>query len=285
MSRGWVSILLANLIVLIGSTLFVCTRASRAYAITNPISSSVSASFTIAATTGNVTVNGDAFPSALMTLLVDGTVAGTTVADSTGAFSKTLSAISGGNHTIGAYATDKNGKNSATVSISVTITNGSTVTLSGFLFPPTFAFSSQLASGSSGTYAYLRPRQAVATGYAKPNTTLTFWIDGVAQLSSIPVAADGSWSGDVNSGIMHLGNHTIAVLMQTSGGTTSDLSDSAPFVVQLSPDIAIDDKVNIGDFSVLMYNWTKGPNRAADVNDDSATDLIDLSVMLYYWTG
>lgn len=255
-----------------------------AVGVENPISSEVSASFTIGAT-GNVTINGDTFPGALVTLLIDGAVVGTTVADGNGDFSETLTGIEPGDHTVGAYATDKNGQNTATVSVSVTIVSGSTVTLSGLLFPPSFSFEAVLESGELGTFSYLRPREAIVTGFAVPNGTLTVFIDGTEASQQLNIDADGAWSGNLNVSILHLGDHTAQALVQTPSGATSDLSNALPFIVNLSADIKIDDLVNTPDFSVLLFNWANVVNKAADINDDTAADLVDLSVMLYYWTG
>ena len=48
-----------------------------------------------------------------------------------------------------------------------------------------------------------------------------------------------------------------------------------------------DGKINITDFSILMYFWNKKnpANVCADINSDGRVDLKDFSVMLYWWTG
>lgn len=56
----------------------------------------------------------------------------------------------------------------------------------------------------------------------------------------------------------------------------------------LSADLNVDDKVNLTDFSVLMFNYARGdfPNKAADINDDrKPPDLVDFSIMMFHWTG
>jgi hypothetical protein len=45
-----------------------------------------------------------------------------------------------------------------------------------------------------------------------------------------------------------------------------------------------DKKVNLTDFSILLYNWgTKNP--CADQNHDGNVNLIDFSIMMFNWTG
>jgi len=39
------------------------------------------------------------------------------------------------------------------------------------------------------------------------------------------------------------------------------------------------------DFSILLYNWGIPKNPTADLNGDGRVNLTDFSIMLYYWTG
>jgi len=49
-------------------------------------------------------------------------------------------------------------------------------------------------------------------------------------------------------------------------------------------DLNHDGRVNITDFSILLYYW--GTNNAcADQNHDGTVDLTDFSIMMFYWTG
>ena len=49
-------------------------------------------------------------------------------------------------------------------------------------------------------------------------------------------------------------------------------------------DLNGDGRVNITDFSILLYHWGTD-NECADQNQNGVVDLIDFSVMMYYWTG
>jgi hypothetical protein len=53
------------------------------------------------------------------------------------------------------------------------------------------------------------------------------------------------------------------------------------------PDVNVDGKVNLADFSILAY-WFKRPLTPAakaqvDLNCDGKVDLVDFSIMAYYW--
>jgi hypothetical protein len=49
-------------------------------------------------------------------------------------------------------------------------------------------------------------------------------------------------------------------------------------------DLNKDSKVNLIDFSILLYWWGRSSS-CADQNSDNVVNLIDFSIMLYYWTG
>jgi len=49
-------------------------------------------------------------------------------------------------------------------------------------------------------------------------------------------------------------------------------------------DINDDSKVNLIDFSILLFNWGSS-NANSDINLDGTVNLIDFSIMLFCWTG
>ena len=49
-------------------------------------------------------------------------------------------------------------------------------------------------------------------------------------------------------------------------------------------DLNKDGKVNLVDFSILLYYW-KTTHHEADINIDGIVDLADFSIMMYCWTG
>ena len=49
-------------------------------------------------------------------------------------------------------------------------------------------------------------------------------------------------------------------------------------------DLNRDGKVNLVDFSILLFNW-KGSDAVADINQDGVVNLTDFSIMLANWTG
>jgi hypothetical protein len=52
-------------------------------------------------------------------------------------------------------------------------------------------------------------------------------------------------------------------------------------------DLNFDGKVNIIDFSILLYFWnkTQPSNRCVDINFDGIVNIFDFSIMMYWWGG
>ena len=81
--------------------------------------------------------------------------------------------------------------------------------------------------------------------------------------------------------------------MTTENGITerSTVSQAISFYLgtgkassQALSDLNGDNKVNLADFSILLYYWgTSSP--LADLNSDGKVDLTDLSILLFNWTG
>ncbi len=88
--------------------------------------------------------------------------------------------------------------------------------------------------------------------------------------------------------------HTIdADFVTTQNGATarSVISQDISFYVgsknigkSFLSDLNGDNKVNLGDFSILLYYWGTS-SQIADLNGDGKVDLQDLSILLFNWTG
>ena len=138
------------------------------------------------------------------------------------------------------------------------------------------------------TTAIPRPASKLALGATKPVATLTLFVfSHGGDVQAITVPGSGSWSGNVNRKILHLGSHTVYAVVQDAGGLTTPSSMVLPFLVVLSADLNQDGRVDMTDFAILMESFerTPVPNLAADINDQGTADLVDFSVMLFYWTG
>ena len=52
----------------------------------------------------------------------------------------------------------------------------------------------------------------------------------------------------------------------------------------ISADLNKDGRVNLADFSILLFHWNTD-HGIADLNQDGRVSLTDFSIMLFQWTG
>ena len=88
-----------------------------------------------------VIFQGRAYPGALITILRNGKVAVTSIADISGDFSSSLSSVSAGISTFGIFAEDTEGRKSVTSSLTISIIGGTTTTIEGIFISPTIELS------------------------------------------------------------------------------------------------------------------------------------------------
>lgn len=257
---------------------FLFSSPLMAYASPPPITSESTVSFSIPFPTGNLRLTGYAFPGALVTFLRQGVVAGTSTANSSSFFDKTITGLDLGVQTFSIYGSDSEGRSTLTLSFDANIISGSTITLSGFLLPPIIAVSKTTLK---------RPDVQTASGMARQSATVTAFFNSDPIAKQVTTSGSGSWEARVPESF-HLGSHSTNALVQDADGNQSVLSQTRSFTVVLSADLNVDNLVNLTDFSILMFDYgQKNPvNKATDINDNGgAPDLVDFSVMLFYWTG
>lgn len=242
-----------------------------------PVSSSVTVSATIPYPTGNLRLIGYASPNAQVVFLRNGLVAGTATANSASFFDKTLTGIDPGVYNFSIYGNDSRGRTTLTLSFDATIISASTVTLSGFLLPPTL---------NVGKTTLKRPETQTGEGSARDGTQVTAFFNSETVTKQATVPSSGEWQVSVPE-TFHLGAHSASALTQDGDGNQSTLSQTRSFTVVLSADLNVDNLVSLTDFSILMFNYGRSspPNKAADINDNGPVDLVDFSVMMYHWTG
>ena len=76
----------------------------------------------------------------------------------------------------------------------------------------------------------------------------------------------------------------------TVSGTVSHFTVFAVMGATLRPvpgagDLNNDSRVDLVDFSILLFNWGVPKDPIADLNKDGKVDLVDFSILLYWWTG
>lgn len=235
-----------------------------------------------------VIFKGIAYPSSTVTIQKDGVTAVQVPADSQARFDITVGSLSAGTYTFGVYATDSLGRQSPTSSFTVTLTLGTTVTITGVFLGPTIVADRTLLTLGETVTVY---------GATSPSSTVHVFVASDEEREyTTRAGTDGLWTKQLFANDLQAGAHTARSKAEDPEGMISEFSNSVAFTVASSTDpdagfidadINKDTKVDIIDFSILLFYWQqKNPSNArADINHDSTVNIIDFSVMLYFWTG
>jgi Bacterial Ig domain/Dockerin type I domain len=239
---------------------------------------------------GRVIISGYAFPRSTVYAIVDGNAVTNVKADSQGSYSVTIDEIARGAYTFGVYAIDSAQNKSTTFSTSFTVIGARTSSLSNINLSPTVKASPDPVT--PGTLLTL-------SGYSVPNATITIENEkdkSSASKQSLTATSDsnGSWSTTINTSGFSVGTYKVRVKGEQAGGVSTNFSNYTMYgvgqtaVKQINADLNRDGKVNLTDFSILLFWWgTNGgaSDPSADINGDSKVNLTDFSILLFNWTG
>jgi hypothetical protein len=135
-------------------------------------------------------------------------------------------------------------------------------------------------------------------GFTAPNSDVTLNVNSTMEfIEKIKSNVTGAYFKAFNTQVLELGDHTTKSQSEKVS-LVSPYSETAPFkVADTSVEVPIDNckrsdlncdgKVNLTDFSILLFYWNKTnpANPRADINRSGIVDLTDFSIMLYDWTG
>jgi cysteine-rich repeat protein len=238
----------------------------------------------------SVSINGRAFPNQTVHVVKDASEIGTVRATSDGVF-KFSTASEPGTATFGFWSIDANGTRSTTFNTTFDVSQGAITTISGVYIPPTIALDkTSVPRGEPITFK----------GQTVPNATVRIYIDASTVLEQATAGSDGKWTFSFDTSKISQASHTVKVKFELpeGSGTTkkeSTFSNILSFGVGVgatpiagSADLNRDGKVNLIDFSILVFWWgTTGgaSNPPADINSNAKVGLEDFSILLFNWTG
>jgi len=240
---------------------------------------------------GEVTIRGYAFPQSTVTMLVDGKIAETARAGNDGSFSITLEQIGRGAYSFGVYAVDRTNVKSSTFSTTFTVTGARATTLSNINVMPSIAVSPNPVT--PGTPLLVK-------GYSIPNATVTIENQNdrsSAGLKTFTTTSDGNGAWQVTVPTDGFSNGTYKVrakAKQDASEVSTNFSGYTFYGVGQAAqgaggsDLSRDGKVNLIDFSILLFWWNSdggNSNPPADINQDGKVSLTDFSIMVFNWTG
>lgn len=238
-----------------------------------------------------VSLSGYTAPSAKITLLIDGAVSTTLIANSDGSFQITLNNVVFGYYQYSIIIEDSTGVSSSATIINANVYSSEPLVYSNLILTPTINSSSI----SVETNQYF-----VVQGYAAPGATIYIGLPDQAPLATAVADGNGYYQVQIQAsfgtGIYSL--KAFALL----NGMTSDLSKPLqllfydpynieqsvipPEQLQSCVNINKDNKIDLVDFSILLY-WYGVTNPAEDIdcNKDRTIDITDFSILMYFWTG
>lgn len=232
-----------------------------------------------------VIIQGKAYLSSKITVLQDGKVTATVEADSQANFKVTIAGITAGTYSFGVWAEDTDGRRSITFTFTTSISSKTITTIGGIFIPPTIELS-EVGVERGETLNIL--------GQTAPKSEVSIFISspGEGIVKKTQAGADGTWFYPFDTTPLEEGSHTSRAKATSPGGLLSTFSNTLTFsvgkeiagVIKKS-DINNDKRVNLVDFSILLYNWGIPENPAADLNSDGKVNIVDFSIMLYWWTG
>ncbi|MDP2789978.1 MAG: dockerin type I domain-containing protein [bacterium] len=235
-----------------------------------------------------VVLKGIAYPSSTVTVLKNSVIAVQVPADPQAKFDVTVGSLAAGSYTFGVYGTDAAGRDGPVSNFTVTLTTGTTVTITGIFLGPTI----------SADKTSLKPGETITLlGTTSPSSAVHVFVSSTEEKQfDTQAAGDGGWSRQILASDLVAGTHTARSKAVETSGEISAYSDTVTFTIAsttptgptyIRPDLNQDGKVDLIDFSILLYYWgQRNPNHPrVDINQDSVVNIIDFSIMLFYWTA
>lgn len=234
-----------------------------------------------------VIFKGIAYPQSQVTLEKDGGIIATVPADPSARFQIEITNVTAGTYTFSIFAEDSAGRVGRTSNFTISVTQGTTTTVAGIFLGPTIQSESSYKLGDTVTIL----------GATAPYSQVTVIVTSdVEQSYKTDAGSDGAWVLQVIADTIGAGTHSARAKAVSPTFDISGYSNTVSFsITQATPkpcdgkrpgDINCDGKVNLSDFSILLYFWkkTNPSNQRADINKDGVVNIRDLSILLFYWT-
>jgi hypothetical protein len=218
----------------------------------------------------------------------DGQVLASGNSNIAGEFALAIIEMVQGVHTISVSATDPDGRKTRALAFTFQVVGDTTSVISDVLLPPTIALEK----------SSINPNEPlVVFGYSVPSQQVEIWVSDVgkpdARIRQVAVAdTNGRYQLSLDTTGLPTGSYDVrsrAFLGQVGWGQYSNrvplgVGQQAPLDTCQRSDINRDGRVNLIDFSILLFHWsTNFPD--ADINGDGTVNLTDFSIMLFCWTG
>lgn len=262
-----------------------------------------------------LTLEGKTSPNSQVTFIENSAVVGTTASDSSGDFSKDIISEQAGLRAISYYATDVNNDTTQTVTLSVSVPEKSSVTVSSIIIPPTINLSATTVS---------QDETLTISGTGVPNSAVTLFFFDSTTSRNVTSSENGSWTLTLNGSIFAGGTHRVYAILTTADSYQSENSEIKSFIIEGEGDDGDEDDGDededageqvtttpsitsiicglpnfiskfdfnenckfdlIKEFILGAKEWVelwKGETLECDLSLDGRCNLVDFSIVLYY---
>lgn len=234
-----------------------------------------------------ISVTGLAYPGRTINILRDTENVGSVKVGSDGKFDFTTDAPPG-TSSLGFWSTDVQNTRSITLNTTFDVTQGAVTNISGIILPPTIRVVNQNVNPGD---------IVIVSGQAVPNARIELHLNNSEKIEYATSSGNGLWSISLNTAMLKVAEHTLRARSVTGNPPTtrqSSFSSALQLFVGVDgkvtrpSDLNRDGKINLIDFSILIFWWnTNGGNSnpAADINGNGKVGIEDFSILLFNWTG
>lgn len=234
-----------------------------------------------------ISVQGKAYPTVTVTILLDGESVGTVRTNSSGEFLFNTD-TDPGTVSMSFWATDSSGTRSATFNTTFDVTQGAVTNVNGVYIPPTIRVSNP----------NINPGDVITLeGKTIPNVAVEVSVDDGDLVLETTSNSSGDWSVQFDTSQVSVDTHTAkarfiegssTLKTESIYGTSISLFIGVEGQPTSNADLNRDGRVNLVDFSILVFWWGTGggnSNPPADINQNGRVSLEDFSILLFNWTG
>lgn len=227
-----------------------------------------------------VIFHGWAFPNGKITLLKENEIFATNIANARGEFRIDINESLTGIINFILQAEDEKGRKSIDFPFTIEADPSKVAMISNILFAPTIEANKESVDPGGSLEIF---------GRTVPEATIELKIiNSEGQEFSESVIADtaGNWQLIFDSTNWKEDRYRIRgrVVIFGEESVFSRVLTFTVGIVCLPADLNCDGRVDVIDFSILMFYWgSTSPH--ADINGDGRVDIIDFSIMMAYWTG
>lgn len=236
-------------------------------------------------------LKGWAFPKGKITILKDGKEDKTSTADENGEFKVDYTNMAKGVYTFGVRGQDTDNRESEIFNSTVWLNEGQKTTLSQIFLPATLSMKNDSINVNDTVEAFGQsvPGSLVEVSiylYTGKEPNPASMVKGEATTTS-----DGKWQAKIETKGLTKGMYKIRTRSKIASVGWSSYNRPQDLGIGMTvtkkgkrSDLNFDGKVNLPDFSILLYYWNSS-NKIADINEDGKVNLTDFSLMMYDWTG